>query len=40
MNVKLEDVKKMLENSQGLFPDSPILWLRDIAAYFNIKELW
>jgi len=37
MNVKLDDVKKMLENSQGLFPDSPILWLRDIAAYFNIK---
>jgi len=37
MNVRVEDLKNLVESSQTRFPDSPLLWLRDVAAYLNIK---
>jgi len=36
-NVRVEDLKNLVESSQTRFPDSPLLWLRDVAAYLNIK---
>merc|ERR1712123_176923 len=36
-NLRVEDLKNLLESSQVRFPDSPLLWVRDIAAYLNLK---
>eukprot|EP00092_Neocalanus_flemingeri_P036346 GFUD01039569.1.p1 GENE.GFUD01039569.1~~GFUD01039569.1.p1 ORF type:complete len:658 (+),score=187.25 GFUD01039569.1:206-2179(+) len=36
-NLRVEDLKNLLESSQTRFPDSPLLWVRDVAAYLNIK---
>ena len=36
-NLRVEDLKNLLESSQVRFPDSPLLWLRDVAAYLNLK---
>jgi len=36
-NLRVEDLKNLLENSQVRFPDSPLLWIRDVAAYLNLK---
>jgi len=35
--VRVEDLKNLVESSQARFPDSPLLWLRDVAAFLNIK---
>ena len=35
--VRVEDLKNLLESSQVRFPDSPLLWVRDVAAYLNLK---
>ena len=34
---RVEDLKSLLEESQTKFPDSPLLWLRDVATYLNQK---
>ena len=34
---RVEDLKNLLEESQTKFPDSPLLWLRDVATYLNQK---
>lgn len=36
-NLRVEDLKNLLESSQVRFPDSPLLWVRDVAAYLNLK---
>merc|ERR1719474_2324489 len=36
-NVRVEDLKNLLETAQTRFPDSPLLWLRDLAAYLNLN---
>jgi len=36
-NLRVEDLKNLLESSQVRFPDSPLLWIRDVAAYLNLK---
>merc|ERR1719481_1843057 len=36
-NVRVEDLKNLLETAQTRFPDSPLLWLRDLAAYLNMN---
>ena len=36
-NLRVEDLKNLLEQTQTRFPDSPLLWLRDVAAYLNQK---
>ena len=36
-NLRVDDVKHLIESCQTKFPDSPLLWLRDIAAYLNLK---
>ena len=33
----MEDLKNLLETSQARFPDSPLLWLRDVATFLNQK---
>ena len=35
--LRVEDLKSLLGESQTKFPDSPLLWLRDIATYLNQK---
>jgi len=35
--LRVEDLKNLIESSQTRFPDSPLLWLRDVAAYLNLK---
>jgi hypothetical protein len=35
--MRVEDLKNLIESSQQRFPDSPLLWLRDVAAYLNLK---
>jgi len=35
--VRVEDLKNLVESSQARFPDSPLLWLRDVAAFLNLK---
>jgi len=37
MNLRVEDIKHLIESCQKKFPDSPLLWLRDLASYFNLK---
>merc|ERR1719270_1419386 len=39
-NLRVEDLKNLLEMSQTRFPDSPLLWLRDIATYLNQKLVY
>ena len=36
-NLRVEDLKNLLETSQARFPDSPLLWLRDLATFLNQK---
>jgi len=36
-NLRVEDIKNLIDSTQQRFPDSPLLWLRDIAAYLNLK---
>merc|ERR1719516_291026 len=36
-NVRVEDLKNLLETAQTRFPDSPLLWLRALAAYLNLN---
>jgi len=36
-NLRVEDLKNLVESSQQRFPDSPLLWLRDVAAFLNLK---
>ena len=36
-NLRVEDLKNLLETSQTRFPDSPLLWLRDVATFLNQK---
>ena len=36
-SLRVEDLKNLLDATQQKFPDSPLLWLRDIAAYLNLK---
>ena len=36
-NVRVEDLKNLVETSQTRFPDSPLLWLRDVATFLNQK---
>lgn len=36
-NLRVEDLKNLVDATQQKFPDSPLLWLRDIAAYLNMK---
>jgi len=36
-NLRLEDVKQLIDICQTRFPDMPVLWLRDLASYLNIK---
>lgn len=35
--LRVDDLKSLLEESQTKFPDSPLLWLRDVATYLNQK---
>jgi len=35
--LRVEDLKNLLETSQARFPDSPLLWLRDVATFLNQK---
>jgi hypothetical protein len=37
MNLRVDDVRQLIDVCQTKFPDSPILWLRDLASYLNIK---
>jgi len=37
MNLRVEDLKQLIDVCQTKFPDAPILWLRDLASYLNIK---
>jgi len=39
-NLRVEDIKNLLEMSQTRFPDSPLLWLRDVATYLNQKLVY
>lgn len=34
-NLRADDLKKLLEESQNKFPESPLLWLRDVTTYLN-----
>jgi len=36
-NLRVDDIRKLIEACQTKFPDSPLLWLRDLASYLNIK---
>lgn len=36
-SLRVEDLKNLLETSQARFPDSPLLWLRDVATFLNQK---
>lgn len=33
--VRVEDLKNLIEEVQQRWPDSPLLWLRDVAGYLN-----
>ena len=33
--LRVEDLKNILEESQAKFPESPLLWLRDVTTYLN-----
>merc|ERR1712080_598534 len=33
--VRVEDLKNLIEEVQLRWPDSPLLWLRDVALYLN-----
>ena len=35
--MRVEDLKNLVETSQTRFPDSPLLWLRDVATFLNQK---
>jgi len=37
MNLRVDDIKHLIESCQKKFPDSPLLWLRDLASYLNLK---
>lgn len=37
MNLRVDDIKHLIESCQNKFPDSPLLWLRDLASYLNLK---
>ena len=37
MNLRVDDLKQLIDVCQTKFPDTPILWLRDLASYLNIK---
>ena len=37
MNLRVDDIRQLIEACQTKFPDSPLLWLRDLAAYLNLK---
>jgi len=36
-NLRVDDMRKLIDVCQTKFPDSPLLWLRDLASYLNIK---
>ena len=36
-NLRVEDLKNLLEISQARFLDSPLPWLRDLATFLNQK---
>ena len=40
MNLRLDDLKHLVESCQTKFPDSPLLWLRDLAVYLNLKLVY
>jgi len=34
-NIKVEDIKNLIEEVQQRWPESPLLWLRDVAEFLN-----
>ena len=36
-NLRVEDLKNLLVTPQARFPDSPLLWLRDLTTFLNQK---
>lgn len=37
MKLRVDEIKQLIEKGQNQFPDSPLLWLRDLASHLNIN---
>lgn len=37
LQIEVEDLKKLYEKTKTLFPEAPIVWLKEVAQYLNQK---